>query len=122
MSIETDVKKKLETLFKEEDNFAEQYFTKESKFAMEDMTPQEKAEVELALKELHSKLPSQPKKTWRWSFFGRLLLKAMFYLFEFVIWVLLIKFALSTTINKDITWLQSINGALILSYFRFWWK
>ncbi len=126
MSKESEIKEKLNNLFKEqkkvENDFEEIYTSPQSKLALEDFSEQEKKEVEEAVRDMYDRAPARPNQQWKWSFTGRLLIKVLFYVLEFIIWLFLLKFILPIAINTDITIAQSLCGTLILSYFRFWWK
>lgn len=93
-------------------------FNNNSRFELQDFSPEELKEIE---KHLKHKQFNKGKKTWKWSFWGRIILKGLLYIFEFLMLNLFVYGALYFSINT-VTILQVLGISTFLSYFRFWWK
>jgi hypothetical protein len=123
MSKESKIQKKLNSLFesnKKKTEFEEQFFTPETKMQMEDLSPEEKKEVEEFVRQLESHKQYAPEKRWRWKFTGRILFKIILFLVEFAVLTFSIFILLPIAINTSITILQSFGIASLLTILKKW--
>jgi len=117
------IKDKINNLFseaKKDEEKNEEIFS-ESNFAMEDFTQEEKQEVESAIKNMMGRREAPPVTKWKWSFGGRLIFKTLLFIFENLIITAMILCA-PLTINIDVTVVQALYLAFVMTYLRFWWK
>jgi len=115
------IKKELDELFS--DTSSNAYGDKSF---ISDVTEKERKEAEDYLKsirqEVKEKAPKSPSKRWQWTYIGRLILKGLILLVEFIIIAFLIICVLPFAINTSITIFQGITGSFLLMVFKQWWK
>jgi hypothetical protein len=119
-----DVTKKINDLFKDseqDDDFFETVLSN-SNISIEDFTPEERKEVEDAVRAMQERRPKKPKKKWKWSFWGRFLFKLILFIVEFAILAIFVTTCAPFIFNTEIDVKQALAASVLLTYIRFWYK
>lgn len=128
MPDQRQINKKLEELFSDNKkglgDMEEILFTDKSE--LQDMTAQERAEVEQAVRNMLGKKEAidsvKPKKVWRWNFYGLHAFRIIKYLLELCIIITLVWLLLPIAINTEVTIIQASSISVLLAVISKWMK
>jgi len=123
---ENEIQRKINQIFKDtklrDDDLKDKLFPS-GKMELEDMTDEERKEVENSIKEIYSRRPSRPRKVWKWKFVGRLIIKGILLIFEVILFAIVLFFLLPLAINlDDFTIKQALANSCLWVLIKEWWK
>jgi len=117
---ESELTRKIKDLYRDAEK-EDQHFEPESKFTMEDITPEEREEIEQYYKEKNAHKPVI-RKRWKWSFVGLMLVKFIIFLFFFVVLTGIFWFMVPFSINTSVTIFQALALTVSVMFIKFWWN
>jgi hypothetical protein len=94
----------------------------ESSLNMEDFTPEERKEVEDAVRDMQERRPKEPETKFKWTFSGRLLFKILMFLIEYLLLVAVIMVVIPLSIDVSFSIIEAFIAGGVLTFFRFWWN
>jgi len=122
---ESEIQRKINNLFREagkEEELAENFFSEDDKMSLEEISDEEKSEIENYVKAVEANKVKPPKKVWRWKFFGRLILKGILTAIDFVLLTSIFYLLIPIIFAYSFSITQSIALSVVLYILKRWWK